>query len=151
MGSATKSRYTSGGSSAGGSGIFLITATFDTTNQNYSFNKSAAEIAEAIGSNMLPVVQIYSETGSQYDRTWFLFTHSSFDGEDTYYNFVCLHGVGRIRYMQFVVSENRAVIYDRAAVPAATAQDEGKILTVNSSGSYQLVTIPAAETTSFGT
>lgn len=149
-GSASKTRYTIG-ANGGGSGIFLITATYDSTNQNYSFNKSAVEITAAIGSNMLPIVQIYSEIGSQYDRLWFVFTHSSFDGEDTYFNFVCLHDVGLIRYMQFVVSESRAVIYNREAVPEATSQDEGKILMVNSFGNYQLVTIPAAETTSFGT
>lgn len=148
-GSASKTLYTIGAS--GGSGVFLITATYDSTNQKYSFNKSAAEITAAIGSNMLPIVQIYSEIGSQYDRLWFVFTHSSFDGEDTYFNFVCLHDVGLIRYMQFVVSESRAVIYNRAAVPAATSQDEGKILRVNSFGNYQLTAIPAAENTSFGT
>ena len=131
--------------------IFQIIAVY--SNGEYTFDRNQADILSAIVRGQLPVVRYHTTAGqSDYDVYYeWVFDYYTYDGEDVYIFFDRIDQYGNISQMKWYGSTGKAVVVEGASVPKATSADEGKIPMVNSFGNYQLVSIPAAETTSFGT
>lgn len=131
--------------------IFLIIAEY--SNGEYTFNRNQADILSAIVKGLLPVVRYHTTAGqSDYDVYYeWVFDYYTYDGEDVYIFFDRIDQYGNVSQMKWYGSTGKAEVVESATVPKATSADEGKILMVNSFGNYQLVSIPAAENTSFGT
>lgn len=147
----TDSISTGGGGGTVESGIFLITAVY--SNGEYTFDRNQADILSAIQSGKIPVVRYHTTGGNASYHIYYewLFDYYSYDGEDVYIYFSRVDQSGNSAQLRWYGSTGKATEVSRPTLPPATSADEGKILSVNSFGNYQLVSIPAAETTSFGT
>lgn len=135
----------------GSTDVLIINATY--SNGEYTFDKNQSEILSAIQNGMLPVVRYHTTTGQSNYHVYYewVFDYYTYDGEEVYIYFSRVDQSGNSAQLRWFGSTAKATEYSRPTLPPATGADDGKIPMVNSFGYYQLVSIPAAENTSFGT
>lgn len=133
-------------------GIFLITAVWDSVSGKYTFDRNQADILTAIQAGKLPVVRFHTTHGASDEHIYneWVFSYYSYDGEDVFIYFSRINETRAVEVMEYTGSTQGAYLSTRPSLPAATSADNGKIPQVNSFGDYQLVSIPAAENSSFG-